>query len=146
MITPLRFWYLAAIASLSTSLGHIRFPDMMPMNRVAATAPADSVTGEWKANGSDPGWNGRFVLHLILQQVGDSVSGTYQFELDRATVVPPADVFGRFRAGRLELVDRADRFWLSVTLRRDHLDGRLAGGSRNRASAVSISFERVDRR
>ena len=145
MIIPLRSWCLAVFGGFTVSLADLSPGHTILANPSAISRRIDSIAGEWKARGSDPGWNGRFVLRLILQQAGDSVFGTYQFEFDNVTAVPPADVFGHIRAGRLELQDRADRFWLSATLRRDHLDGRLAGGSRNRGSAISISLERVDR-
>jgi hypothetical protein len=114
------------------------------VSAAVSAAASDSVGGEWTAKGSDPGWNGRFVLHLILQQAGDSVYGTYQFDVDAAAVVPPTDVFGHIRNGRIELQDRADKFWLSATARGNRLNGRLAGGSHNRASAMSVSFTRVE--
>jgi hypothetical protein len=136
----------ARLVGLSVSLAAFNPPRRVVASPSVVKTVADSVAGEWKAQGSDPGWNGRFTLHLLLTQIGDSVSGTYQFELDRATVVPPADVFGHIRGGKLELGDRADRLWLLVTPRGDHLDGRLAGGSRQRASAIPISFTRVERR
>lgn len=104
---------------------------------------ADSVAGEWMAKGADPGWNGRFVLHLSLAQVGDSVYGTYQFELDNAAVMPPSDIFGHIRSAKLELEDRSAKFWLGATLRGDHLDGRLAGGGHDRVNAIPVSFARV---
>ena len=132
---------LTLAASAFTVSRHHPAPSTSP---VVSAAASDSVGGEWTAKGSDPGWNGRFVLHLILEQAGDSVYGTYQFDVDAAAVVPPTDVFGHIRNGRIELQDRADKFWLSATARGNRLNGRLAGGSHNRASAMSVSFTRVE--
>lgn len=108
-----------------------------------AYAIADDVSGEWRAKGADPGWNGRFVLHLTLQQLGDSVTGTYAFEFDGAGVSPVVDVAGSMRDGNLQVGDRGGKFWLTARLRRDHLDGRLAGGERHQSTAIPISLERV---
>jgi hypothetical protein len=141
-----RILRFATLVALPASVAAFTAPHRVAVVASVTDARTDSVAGEWKAQGSDPGWNGRFVLHLILSQVGDSVYGTYQFELDNATVVPPADIFGHMRGGKLELVDRADKFWLLASPRGDHLDGRLAGGSRKRAGAIPISFTRLDRR
>jgi hypothetical protein len=134
---------LAGLAMLASQLGFVRPVRTNDTNRPVS---ADSVAGEWTARGADPSWNGRFVLHLVLQQIGDSVSGTYQFDLDGVPALPPADLAGRIRSGRLQLVDRADSFWLSAALRRDRLSGQLAGGTRKRSSAIPISFDRVNRR
>lgn len=83
---------------------------------------------------------------LRQTQIGDTLPRSpraHQFELETASVTPPTDIFGTIRGGRLELTDRADKFWLLVTVRGAHLEGRLSGGSHNRANAISISFERV---
>ena len=128
------------IVTLSSTRGFAR------LNVPVVTTPhvrTDSVAGNWQAKGSDPQWDGRFVLRLPLEQVGDSVNGTYQFNVDAAAVTPPADVFGAIRNTKLRLEDRNDKLWLSLTLRRGRLDGQLAGGSSRRAYAVPISFERV---
>jgi len=139
-----RLRYVAAVVVLTVSLASINAAYVSSAS-AAASMGADSVAGEWMAKATNPQWNGRFVLILTLQQLGDSVFGTYQLELDNATLYPPADLWGHFRAGRLTLEDRADRIWLSVALRGKRMDGRLAAGSSKRASAFPVSFARVDR-
>src|SRR5512143_623422 len=129
---------LCILVAVTSQPARLRGSDHRPPAPVA-----DSVAGEWKANGHDPRWNGRFTLVLALEQVGDSLHGTYRFELERAMVTPPADIFGRIRGNKIQLQDRADKFWLDATLGGTRMTGRLAGNSRERANALPIVFERV---
>jgi hypothetical protein len=115
-----------------------------PMTTRAASPRTDDATGAWTARATAPGWNGRFILTLELQQVRDSVHGIVRFQFDNAEFQSPIDVSGTNTNNKLELIDRKDMFKLMGTVRGRHLDGRMAHGSHDWKNAVGVAFERAD--
>lgn len=131
---------LGAISVSSQFASIVRSPSGQTGTSVSDSVP---FAGTWRAQGKDPMWNGRFVLILELEQLGDSLHGLYRFDYEGAMVTTPTDAFGRVNGNRIELADRKDKFWLEAKLEGSRLSGRLAGGARQRGQAVPISFSRM---
>ena len=122
-------------ASSAPQTVHAQLPSMGP--------DTSALSGNWRATAVATQWNGNFTMILKLQQLGDSLQGTYELGYSGRVVEPPVDLYGHVQNGRLSLHDRGDQFLFEGRASGSHLNGRLAHGSRERASAVSITFNRV---
>jgi hypothetical protein len=110
---------------------------------------ADTVTlsGRWRAAAVAPAWNGNFTMTLDLEQLDDSLQGTYEIVYSDRVITSATDIHGHVKGGRMQLYDRYDNFFFDARFDATHLNGRLSHGARERGSAVPITFSRVrDRR
>lgn len=125
----------AAVASVVGTLLSFQSARTTSASRTRTSADSVTLTGTWRGRANSAGFNGEFTMTMELEQIGDSVHGTYRLDYRARNVTPPDDITGHIKGDRVLLEDHRDQFWFDARFDRTHLNGRLA---RDRARGAKL--------
>ncbi len=114
-------------------------------NATSAGSPApksdsSAYAGAWNARSNNPAYRGALLLHIELQQRGDTLIGTIVLQQQGLASESPVDLVGTLSDGHVKLADRRRAVLLDGVLRDGKLVARVVPGQANQVSAFQTIF------